>query len=144
MYNLQVSAHLQSYELLRLIKNMMEDHKNRLSEQVASAQEAKEDESNHPLPAVPSDTESGADTDEHPEGRLIRDEELAITLAVEEKQIAEEWAAEQEARKKEQEAVNEKLQQILRMPENAPEPGPSSKANRTEHESSSDDDEARC
>jgi hypothetical protein len=55
----------------------------------------------------------------------------------------EEWAAEQEARKK-QEAVNKKLQQILRMLENFPEPGPSSKANRTERESSSDDDEARC
>jgi hypothetical protein len=39
--HLPVSAHLQSYEILRLIKNMMEDHKNRLSEQAAASQQVK-------------------------------------------------------------------------------------------------------
>src|SRR5260221_12523690 len=45
-HNSQVSAHLQSYEILRMIKNMMEDYKNRLNER----EEAKEDETNRPLP----------------------------------------------------------------------------------------------
>lgn len=120
--------------VLRDPKNMMEDHKNRLSEQVA---EATEEESNRPLPAVPSDTES--DADEQREEQVLRDGELAVTLAAEEKRRAEDQAA-QEARKKEQEAVNEKLQQILRMLENAPEPGPSSHVKSTERGSSSDEE----
>ena len=83
---------------------------------------------NHPLPAVPSDTED--DVDEDRDEQILRDGEFAMTLAAEEERKAEERkaeerAAEQEARKREQEAVNEKLQQILRMLENAPEPGPS-------------------
>jgi hypothetical protein len=121
-----------------LIKNMMEDHKNRLSEQVATLQEAKDDESNHPLPAVPSDTES----DDQREEQVLRDGELAITLATEERRKVEEQerAAEEEARRKEQDAVNEKLQQILRMLENAPEPGPSPQAKSTERESSGDEE----
>ncbi len=71
--HLQVSAHLQSYEILRLIKNMMEDHKNRLSEQAAVSQH---DESNRPLPAVPSDTEDDADELEE---QILRDEALAMS-----------------------------------------------------------------
>lgn len=78
---------------------------------------------NHPLPAVSSDTED--DVDEDRDEQILRDGEFAMTLAAEQERKAEERAAEQEARKREQEAVNEKLQQILRMLENAPEPGPS-------------------
>ena len=126
----QVSAHLQSYEILRMIKNMMEDYKNRLNEQVAASQEAKEDETNRPLPAVPS----------YPDEQLLRDEEFAKSLEAADMQIAER-DAEQEARKKEQEAVNEKLQQILLMLENRPEPGQSSN-DKGEHKNSSSDEES--
>jgi len=110
-----------------MIKNMMEDHKNCLSEQ-----EVSQDESNRPLPAVPSDTEDDANDEQ-----ILWDGEFAMILAAEEIRKAEEWAVEQEARTKEQEVVNEKLQQILRMLENTPEPGPRSKAER---ESSSDEE----
>ncbi len=52
---------------------MMEDHKNRLSEQAAVSQH---DESNRPLPAVPSDTEDDADELEE---QILRDEALAMS-----------------------------------------------------------------
>ena len=135
----QVSAHLQSYEILRLMKNMMEDYKNRLNEQVAAAQESNEVISSRPLPILPSVAESA-------EEQILQDEELANILAAEEKRKADE-VAEQEAKKKEQEAVNEKLQQILRMLENGPESGTSSKTRSrsrsgSEREQSSSDEES--
>jgi len=151
MSRFEVSAHLQSYEILRLIKNMMEDHQNRLNEQIATAPESKEA---RPLPAVPSDAESPEERtllDEElakrmareSEGDLeqtLRDEELAKSIAAEEKRKAEEQEAEQEARKKEREVVDEKLQQILRLLENGPEPGQTSK-DKSEREDSSSDEE---
>ena len=103
------------------MKNMMEDHKNRLSEQVA---EAKEEESNLPLPAVPSDTKS--DADKQREEQVFLGRKFLAALAVDKK-----------AARKELGAVNEKLQQILRMLENAPEPEP---VKITERESSSDEE----
>lgn len=133
----EISAHLQSFEILRLMKNMMENYQNRLVEQVAASEEPKEDVASRPLPAVPSDERS----DENLEEQVLQDEELAKRLAAEE-QRTEEKAAEQEARKKEQEAVNEKLQQILRMLENNPEPSrPSQGMGGSEREGSSSEEE---
>jgi len=125
----EVSTHLQSYEILRLIKGMMEDHQGRLNEQAVAAQQKE----GVPLPAVPFDAEFERD----PEEQTLRDEEIAKGLASEEMRQAEE-----EARRKEQETVNEKLQQILRMLENASEQEQISKPRSEREDSSSDEDEA--
>jgi hypothetical protein len=132
MNRFEVSAHLQSYEVLRLMKNMMENYQIRLSEKAAAVPE---DTSAHPLPVVPSEVEQ----DLPQEQEVWQDEELAERLPAAESRQAEEWAAEREARKREQEAVNEKLQQILRMMENVPPPIQSSSA-RSDREDSSDDE----
>ena len=121
---LQVSAHLLSYEVLRLVKKMMEEYKDRLNEQIAIHQGG----GIRPLPDLPDkDSESGEQSQrDKEEERLLEARKLE--------------AEEREAKKKEADAVNKKLQQILHMLEKEPQ-----KHNRargeSEGEGKSSDDE---
>ena len=129
-----MSAHLLSYEVLRLVKKMMEEYKDRLNEQIAAPQEG-----GHirPLPDLPDED---SEREEHPQ----RDEEPARRIA------DEEWllearrleAEEREAKKKEAEAVNEKLQQILRLLEEEPRRHTMASRSDSEGEGKSSDDES--
>ena len=115
-----MSAHLLSYEVLRLVKKMMEEYKDRLNEQIARPI--------RPLPDLPdqvSESEDQSQRDKEEE-RLLEARKLE--------------AEEREAKKKEADAVNKKLQQILHMLEKEPQ-----KHNRarseSEGEGKSSDDE---
>ena len=108
---------------------MVENYQNTLNEKDANAIAPA---ATRPLPEVPS---QAGDL----EAQILQDAAMAEMLAATEKRQAEEWAAEREARLKEQEVVNEKLQQILRTLENAPQPSGQSPGAR-DHEESSDDD----
>lgn len=105
---------------------MVQDYQKTLNEKAAAAPEI-----NHPLPATPADTE---DT----ETQLSQDAALAEAFAATEQRHAEQLAAEREARIRELEVVNEKLQQIVVMLENAPPPANQSPAARDDNSSDED------
>jgi hypothetical protein len=114
-----VSAHLLSYEVLRLVKKMMEEYKGRLNEQIAAPQGGGRI---RPLPDLPDEDSEREELSQRDEERFLQAEKLE--------------AEEREAKKKEAEAVNDKLQQILHLLEEEPQ-----KRTRSRSESKSSDHE---
>lgn len=96
---------LQAHDELSSLKNLLEGYQKT---------NAGDTEDNDPFPAAPSDAQEQSSRDA-----------VADMLAAIEQRCAEELAAEQEARRKELEVMNAKLEQMILMLKNAPPPSQS-------------------